>query len=95
MTLGDWDMLSACGIVSSDDSAALLALAHALVMLVSWSSYMKNPMGTTARLEPSLASLLVNSIRPLKIWRFSRPSKLFFFQFVKLLAVHQHLVIQT
>jgi hypothetical protein len=41
MTSGDSDMLSVGGGISWDDSAALLALANALAMLGSWSSYMK------------------------------------------------------
>jgi hypothetical protein len=41
MTSGDSDILSTDDIVSRDDSAALLALASALVILTSWSSFLK------------------------------------------------------
>jgi hypothetical protein len=64
-------------IVSRDDSATLLALDNALLMLDSWSSSMKSRVGTTALLELSLASSSVTSLRPCKIWRYSRPLKLF------------------
>jgi hypothetical protein len=47
MTSGDSGMLSTGGVVSWDDSASLLALAKALVMLDSWSLCIKIPMGTT------------------------------------------------
>jgi hypothetical protein len=43
MTLGDSDMLSIGVGISCDDSAALLAFANTLVMLGSWSSYIKTP----------------------------------------------------
>jgi hypothetical protein len=56
MTSGDSGMLSTGGVVSWDDSASLLALAKALVMLDSWSLCIKIPMGTTTWLEPSLAN---------------------------------------
>jgi hypothetical protein len=38
----------------------------------------KNPRGTTTWLEPSLARSSVTSLRPLKIWIYSRASKLFY-----------------
>jgi hypothetical protein len=41
-------MLSFGGGVTWEDSATLLALAKALEMLDSWSSYKKTPMGTIA-----------------------------------------------
>jgi hypothetical protein len=56
MTLGDSVMPLLGGGVSWDDSAALLALAKAFVILGSWSSYKKTPVGTTAWLEPRLTN---------------------------------------
>jgi hypothetical protein len=41
MTSGDLDMPSTGGVVSRYDSTNLLALVNALVMLGSWSSYIK------------------------------------------------------
>jgi hypothetical protein len=48
MTLGDLDMLSFGDGVSWEDSTTLLALAKALEMLGSWSSYKKTHVGTIA-----------------------------------------------
>jgi hypothetical protein len=67
MTLGDSVMPSSGGRVSWDDSTALLALAKAFVILGSWSSYEKTPVGTKARLEPTLANSFVISFFPCKI----------------------------
>jgi hypothetical protein len=64
MTSCDLDMLSIGGGVSWDDSAALLALANALVMLDSWISCIKTPRGTIARLELSLANSSAISFFP-------------------------------
>jgi hypothetical protein len=77
MTLGDSDMLSTNGVVSWDDSVALLALANALLMLGSWSSCMKTPGGIIGRLEPSLANASMTSFFPRKMCRYLRPLKLF------------------
>jgi hypothetical protein len=82
------------GVVSRDISSTLLALANALVILGSWSTYLKNPRGTTARLEPSLASSSMTSLCPHTIWRNSRPTKLFS-KFAELLVVHHLIIIQT
>jgi hypothetical protein len=54
MTSGDLDVLWLGSGTSWEDSATLLALSRALEMLGSWSSYKKTPVGTIARLEPSL-----------------------------------------
>jgi hypothetical protein len=77
MTSCDSDMLSFGGGTSWEDSAALLALAIALEILGSWSSYKKTHVGTIARLEPSLANSSTTSFFPRKICRYSRVSKLF------------------
>jgi hypothetical protein len=77
MTSGGSVMLSLGGGVSWDDSAALVAFAKAFEMLGSWSSYRKTPVGTMARLEPTLANSFVTSFFPHKICMYSRPSKLF------------------
>jgi hypothetical protein len=89
-------MLSLGGGVSGEDSATLLALAKALEMLVSWSSYRKTPVVTTAQLEPSLANSSAISFFPHKICRYSRPLKLFsnlqsFWQYGNILSSkHDH-----
>jgi hypothetical protein len=77
MTSSDSDMLSIGSGVSWDDLAALLAFAKTLVMLGSWSAYIKTLEGTIARLEPSLANSSVTSFFPHRMCRYSRPSKLF------------------
>jgi hypothetical protein len=77
MTLGDLDMLSFGDGVSWEGSTTLQALAKALEMLGSWSSYKKTHVGTIARLQPSLANSSVTSFFPSKICKYSRPSKLF------------------
>jgi hypothetical protein len=77
MTLGDLVMLSGGGGVSWDDSTTLLALAKAFDIVGSWSSCKKTPVGTIARLEPSLANSSAISFFPRKICKYSRPSKLF------------------
>jgi hypothetical protein len=77
MTFGVSLILSHGGAVSWDDSAALEAFAKAFVILGSWSSCIKIPMGTMAQLEPSLANSSVTSFFPRKICTYSRPSKLF------------------
>jgi hypothetical protein len=56
ITSCDSIMLSFRGRVSWDDSTALIAFAKAFEMLGSWSSSRKTPVGTVARLEPSLAN---------------------------------------
>jgi hypothetical protein len=70
-------MFSLGGGVSWDDSATLVALAKAFEMLGSRSSYRKTPVGTIARLEPSLVNSFVISFFPHKICKYLRPSKLF------------------
>jgi hypothetical protein len=77
MTSGDLVIFSLGGGASWDDSAILVAFAKAFEMLGSWSSYRKNPVGTMACLEPSLANSSVTSFFPHKICKYSRPSKLF------------------
>jgi hypothetical protein len=77
MTLGDSVILSLGGGVSWDNSTALVAFTKAFEMLGSWSSYRKTPMGTMARLEPSLANSSVTSFFPREICNYSRLSKLF------------------
>jgi hypothetical protein len=77
MSSGDSDLLLVGGIFSRDDSAALLALVNALAILCSRSSCTKTPRGTIAQLKLSLDSSLVTLLHPLRIWRYSRPSKLF------------------
>jgi hypothetical protein len=67
MTLGVSVILLHGGGVSWDDSAALVAFAKAFEILGSWSSYKKIPMGTMARLEPSLANSFTTSFFPRKI----------------------------
>jgi hypothetical protein len=74
MISGDSVMLSLGGGVSWDD---LVAFAKDFKMLGSWSSYRKTPVGTMARLEPSLANSSAASFFPRKICKYSRPSKLF------------------
>jgi hypothetical protein len=56
MTLDDSGLSSASGIVSSDHSAILLALANVLLMLGLLSSCMKTSRVIMARLESSLAN---------------------------------------
>jgi hypothetical protein len=70
-------ILSLSGGVSWDDSAALVAFAQAFEMLGTWSSCKKTPVGTMARLEPSLVNSSATSFFPHKICKYSRPSKLF------------------
>jgi hypothetical protein len=48
MTSCDLDMLLVNGRVSLDDSAILMALANALEILGSWSSYKKTHVETIA-----------------------------------------------
>jgi hypothetical protein len=67
MTSGVSVILWHGGGVFWDDSATLVALAKAFEMLGSWSSYRKIPVGTMARLEPSLANSSVTSFFPRKI----------------------------
>jgi hypothetical protein len=61
MTSGVSVTLSLGGGVSWDDLATLVAFVKALEMLGSWSSYRKTPVGTMARLDPSLANSSVAS----------------------------------
>jgi hypothetical protein len=70
MTSGDLVMLSLGGGVSWDDSTTLIAFAKALEILGSWSSYRKTPVGTIARLEPSLANSFTTSFFPRKICKY-------------------------
>jgi hypothetical protein len=77
MTSGDSVILSFGGGVSWDDSNALIAFAKSFEMLGSWSFCRKIPMGTMARLEPSLANSSATSFFPHKICKYSRLSKLF------------------
>jgi hypothetical protein len=51
MTSGDSVTVSLSSGVSCDDSDTLLALASALVMLGSWSSYRKTNVRAITRLE--------------------------------------------
>jgi hypothetical protein len=96
MTADDLDMLSMGGKVFGDDSAALLALANALVMLGSWSSCIKTLGGTIAQLEPSLANSSVTSFFPHRMYMYLRLSKLFsnlrsFWQYIIILSSkHDH-----
>jgi hypothetical protein len=48
MTSGDLVILSLCGEVSWDDSAASVAFAKDFEMLGSWRSYRKTPVGRYA-----------------------------------------------
>jgi hypothetical protein len=77
MASGDLIMVSFGGGASGNDSTALLALAKAFDIVGSWSSYKKIPVGTAARLEPSLANSSAISFFHRKICMYSRPSKLF------------------
>jgi hypothetical protein len=77
MTSGVSVILSHVGGVSWDDLVALVVFAKAFEMLGSWSSCRKTPVGTTARLESSLASSSTTSFFPRKICKYSRSSKLF------------------
>jgi hypothetical protein len=70
-------MLSGEGGFSQDDLAALLALAKVFDIVGSWCFYKKTPVGTIARLMPSLANSSVTSFFPRKICKYSWPSKLF------------------
>jgi hypothetical protein len=85
MTLGDSIILSLGGVVFWDDSATLVAFAKAFEMLGSWSSCIKTPVGTMARLEPSLANSSATLFFPRKICKYSRPLKLF--SLAELLAI--------
>jgi hypothetical protein len=71
-------MVSVGGGASLDDLDALPALANALAIVGSWSSYKMTPMGTIARLELSLANSSVISFFPRNTCKYSRPSKLFY-----------------
>jgi hypothetical protein len=93
ITLGDSGMLSAGGIVSLDDSVVLLNLANALVMLGSWSSYIKIPGGSIAQLEPRLANTSV-TVFPSQDVHVIETAEIIF-QLAELIAIHHHLVVQT
>jgi hypothetical protein len=62
MTSGDLAILSLGGKVSWDDSTTLVSFAKAFEMLSSWSSCRKTPVGTMARLEPTLANSFATPI---------------------------------
>jgi hypothetical protein len=76
MTSGDSNFLSTDNIVSWDDSVALLALANGLLMLGSWSSYIKSLGGTIVRQEPSLANSSVTTFFPHKMCMYRGSLKL-------------------